>query len=573
MSYFTALGLEEEPFSNSPSPDFFFHVPGRVEVLNLLEVSVRLRRGLNVVLGEVGTGKTTLCRQFIRYLGEDETFVTFLLLDPYFASPMEFLRVFYGMLFRMPAPVDVTEWQLKEDVKAELLHRAVDRNQIVTLILDEGQKIQDHCLELLRELLNFETNQNKLLQIVIFAQDEFKQTLDRYENLVDRLDSLHRLRPLSFLEMRNMIRYRLELAGGGQTPPELFTTGAYWAIYRLTRGYPRKVVTLCHKTMLALLMLGRSKATLAIVYKAAGRNVPHVKWGAAGAACAGCVAAAFLYVMPPSVPEHLQDAAAPLIDVAESRPEAPELAAMPHEVKASAMQQGLEAAAVPDSESSAAEMSMTPSVAPADGEIAAASEAVKEEPLKPAATTAPAAETTVEAPVAAAGSPAAEGKTLGSMPLGKGELLSRAISKVYGAYRTAYLEKLLQANPHISDPDRVAAGTVITYPQIVTAETRDMGEGFWLRLGTYETLQKAAAALDSPDFKGREVRLLPVSDSSGIRFHIVASRLYRKETQARDALTSLPASLQARALIVRDWESGAVLFTDRAVWGESLARR
>lgn len=574
MSYFTALGLEQEPFSNSPTPEFFFHVPGRVEVLNLLEVSVRLRRGLNVVLGEVGTGKTTLCRQFIRYLGEDDTFVTFLLLDPYFTSPLEFLRVFYGMLFRMPAPVDISEWQLKEEVKAELLHRAVDRNQIVTLILDEGQKIQGHCLELLRELLNFETNHNKLLQIVIFAQNEFEKTLNKYENLIDRVDSLHRIRPLNFLEMRNMIRYRLELASNGQKPPELFTTGAYWAIYHLTRGYPRKVVSLCHKTMLALLMLGRTKATLAIVYKASGRNVPHVKWGAAGAVCAGCVAAAFLYVTPPAVSELAHDATAPMMELAdESAPgESSVQSALPE-------QSGSESVEVADDMPEKAPAAAAPPLIPAPGDIAEAAEHgldfVSGDPLMALDAV---AQNDHAAPRRVAAAPAAdkaagEPEILGEMPLSKGELLSKAISKVYGAYRTSYLEKLLEANPHITDPDKVQVGAMIAYPAIVTAGTSDMGEGFWLRLGSYATLDEAATAMESAPYKGREVRLLPVADSSGMRFHIVASKRFRKESQALDELASCPQSLQQQAMIVRDWEPDAVLFTDRAVWGEALARR
>ena len=155
MTYYKALGLSEEPFSNSPSPELFFNLPGRAEILNLLEVSVRLKRGLNIVLGEVGTGKTTLCRQLLRNLGEDKVFLTLLLLDPYFDTPLEFLRVMYSLLYKRPAPPEHSPWLLKEAVKKGLLHLALERNRIVVLVIDEGQKIQDECLELLREFLNF----------------------------------------------------------------------------------------------------------------------------------------------------------------------------------------------------------------------------------------------------------------------------------------------------------------------------------------------------------------------------------------------------------------------------------
>ena len=91
MDYFSILNLNKEPFSNSPDPDYFFDSQQHVSCLQKLELSLRLKRGLNVVIGEVGTGKTTLCRQLLRRFSEDADVESHLMLDPYFGTPHEFL--------------------------------------------------------------------------------------------------------------------------------------------------------------------------------------------------------------------------------------------------------------------------------------------------------------------------------------------------------------------------------------------------------------------------------------------------------------------------------------------------
>ena len=188
MEYFRILNLSKEPFSNSPEPEFFYQSHQHVGCLQKLELAVRLRRGLNVVIGEVGTGKTTLCRQLIRRFGDDDKVETHLLLDPHFSVPMEFLSTIAEM-FNVEGTSDpgVTEWQLREGIKNYLFEEGVNRQKTVVLIVDEGQKIPDFCLEIMRELLNYETNEYKLLQIVIFAQTEFEDSLKRNPGIADRI--------------------------------------------------------------------------------------------------------------------------------------------------------------------------------------------------------------------------------------------------------------------------------------------------------------------------------------------------------------------------------------------------
>jgi len=181
MEYYSILNFKKEPFSNSPEPEFFYSSPQHTGCLQKLELSVRLRRGLNVIIGDVGTGKTTLCRKLIQNFSRSEAdpteIETHLLLDPSFNSAVEFLQTVCSMLGIKDVQGEQSEWQLKERIKNYLFVKGVDEDKIVVLVIDEGQKISSDCLEILREFLNYETNDYKLLQIIIFAQKELKSIL------------------------------------------------------------------------------------------------------------------------------------------------------------------------------------------------------------------------------------------------------------------------------------------------------------------------------------------------------------------------------------------------------------
>ena len=275
MDYFRILNLKKEPFSNSPEPEFFFQSSKHLGCLQKLELAVRLRRGLNVVIGDVGTGKTTLCRQLIlKFAGSEYdsgNTETHLLMDPAFTNPVEFLSaVALTLGISFSADCD-SEWQFKENIKKYLWKKGVDEGKIVVLIIDEGQKLPDFCLEILREFLNYETNEHKLLQIVVLAQREFEQTLKRHKNFADRVNLYYFLEPLNFRETCGMVRFRIEKAGNTGETPSIFTYPGLCALYLATKGYPRKIVTLCHQVILALIIQNRSKAGWFMVRSCAGR--------------------------------------------------------------------------------------------------------------------------------------------------------------------------------------------------------------------------------------------------------------------------------------------------------------
>src|SRR5512147_26552 len=271
MDYFSILNLNREPFSNSPDPDYFYHSRQHLDCLQKLELSLHLRRGLNVIIGEVGTGKTTLCRQLIRRFAQRKEMETHLILDPLFKDSGDFLATVVKLLSGRKVPEGTTDWQAKEFIKHSLFRKGVDQKKITVLIIDEGQKIPAFCLELLREFLNYETNEYKLLQIVIFAQKEFEAIIRQHPNFGDRINLYHLLRPLGLQDTRLMIKFRLEKSSTTPKKLDLFTLPALLAVYRASGGYPRKIINLCHQCILAMIIQNKSKVGYRLVRRSATR--------------------------------------------------------------------------------------------------------------------------------------------------------------------------------------------------------------------------------------------------------------------------------------------------------------
>lgn len=164
-SYLELLNLTREPFSNSPDPDAYYRTPTHEDCLNRLEIAIRLRRGLNVVLGEVGTGKSTLCRCLLRSLNEQSGIDVFLLLDAGFEDADEFVRHLCELFAGQRPPEGVARRECISVIQNRVFDKALEQNRNLVLFIDEGQKLSPAALEVLRELLNFETNTEKLLQI------------------------------------------------------------------------------------------------------------------------------------------------------------------------------------------------------------------------------------------------------------------------------------------------------------------------------------------------------------------------------------------------------------------------
>ncbi|MCM8800430.1 MAG: AAA family ATPase [Candidatus Omnitrophica bacterium] len=255
MSYYRILGFEKEPFSTSPDPDFFYLSKEHQTALTNILIELRLKRGLSVILGDIGTGKTTLSRKLIQELKARGDFIFHIILDPSFDDEYMFLtslvRNFEIALPSSDKPATILD--LREAVERFLFQKGVSENKIITLIIDEAQKLSDASLEVLRVLLNYETNEFKLLQLVLLGQLELHAKIMNIPNFFDRISFKYTLNPLDFAEAKEMIEFRIRQAGY-KASMHLFLEEAIRQIYQYSRGYPRQITMLCHKCLKNLVL-------------------------------------------------------------------------------------------------------------------------------------------------------------------------------------------------------------------------------------------------------------------------------------------------------------------------------
>lgn len=517
MDYFRILHLKREPFSNSPEPDFFFESDQHQGCLQRLELSIRLRRGLNVVIGDVGTGKTTLCRRMIQQLGSSEEardkISTRLVLDPDFGTPAECLQAISAS-FGLKVPDDpATEWQLRENIKNYLYQRGVDEDKITVLIVDEGQKLSSASIEILREFLNYETNEFKLLQIVIFAQKEFEETLRKHPNFTDRVNLLYRLQPLGFRQTQAMVSFRLARAGGPDGTPKLFSKPALWAVYFATGGFPRKIITLCHEVLLALIIQNRASADWSLVW-----------------ACAKRLA---------------------IYDRARLRPLKAALA-----VVALLVLGGL--------------LLQAPDIAGVFGTAKKQAAAVIPEVSQPAQAVTVAAKPAVMAPPAVQTKPAphapAEAKTLpqslGEIAIDRGGTVWWILSDVYGQWNLGVYHAFQKANPEVENLNRVHAGRVLSFPAVPAANPA-AHKGIRVELAGGSSLNEAYRVLRRTQNQVKDVKLLAHwNGRQGTAYSIVSGERFQDEASAKGYIRQLPAQLRNGARVLNGtWEPDTVFFS------------
>ena len=270
MSYFKLLGLEREPFSTSPDPQFFFLSAAHRAALYRLRISVKLQRGLCLLLGDVGTGKTTLSRRLAQVLPQDGPIDLHVLLNPYVTSEEQFLAALMET-FHLEMPASPSVRTMLGAIERHLFTRGVEKGRIVTLIIDEAQQLPLAALELLRGLLNYETQDVQLLQLILLAQTDFLPTLRGIRNLWDRMSLRYVLNPLDERETKELIHFRLAQAGFRSREP-LFADEAIREIYYATQGYPRRIALLCHDALERLVMDSQPTVSVDLIRRLAGRE-------------------------------------------------------------------------------------------------------------------------------------------------------------------------------------------------------------------------------------------------------------------------------------------------------------
>jgi MSHA biogenesis protein MshM len=250
--YSDHFGLRELPFGITPDTSYFFSGPRSQEALNTLLVAARNGEGFIKITGEVGTGKTLLCRKFMATLDAD--FVTAYIPNPYL-EPRALMMALADEL-EVVLEKDVDQHRLLKSITHRLLVLAREGKRVV-LCIDEAQAIPVESLEALRLLTNLETEKRKLLQIVLFGQPELNRNLalDSIRQLAQRITFHYHLGPLSRDDLDYYIAHRLRVAGFDGA--RLFERGAVAQLFAASGGVPRLVNILAHKAL--MLSYGQGK--------------------------------------------------------------------------------------------------------------------------------------------------------------------------------------------------------------------------------------------------------------------------------------------------------------------------
>lgn len=244
--YEAHFGLQEAPFALTPNTRYFLRAPSHADALELLLVALQEREGFIKIVGEVGTGKTLLCRLLLNEL--EQRACTAYIPNPHLTPDTLYEAVAEEL------GVDVSQCANTHRILKALTQRLIElamEQRPVVLVIDEAQAMPEPTIEALRLLTNLETESAKLLQVVLFGQPELDALLekDSLRQLRQRITFHYRLMPLDRDAIGQYLRHRLSQAGynGG----ELFTSGAMKLICRASGGVPRLVNVLAHKAMLA----------------------------------------------------------------------------------------------------------------------------------------------------------------------------------------------------------------------------------------------------------------------------------------------------------------------------------
>jgi general secretion pathway protein A len=242
--YLEHYGLKEEPFSITADSSLFFQSKNHKEALHTVIYGIRQKKGLILLTGEVGTGKTTLCKVLLKLISQE--FKTSLILNPFF-NPSQLLKAIiedFGIELSRFSKLDMIS-----SLNRFLIDTA-NSNSNAVVILDESQNLTPRQLEQIRLLSNLETEKHKLLQLVLVGQPELREKLQipALRQIKQRISVNYHIQPLTKQEMQEYINFRLE---NSRAQNIRFNPDTYGYIYDFSKGIPRLINVLCDRTLLA----------------------------------------------------------------------------------------------------------------------------------------------------------------------------------------------------------------------------------------------------------------------------------------------------------------------------------
>lgn len=243
--YYKYYGLKEAPFNLTPNSSFFFNSPKHTEALDSLLYAINNRKGFVVITGEIGSGKTTVCRTLLNKLDKNTEIA--LITNTHVNSKDLLLTLLEDL--EIDFDPGWSKARLLSALNDYLITQA-QRNNNVVLIIDEAQNLKPSVLEEVRMLSNLETETDKLIQIILMGQPELKDKLamNKLEQLRQRIAVYYHLSPLSEQETWEYVNYRLKIASGSNR--KYFEDDALHMVYQFSKGVPRLINQICDFALL-----------------------------------------------------------------------------------------------------------------------------------------------------------------------------------------------------------------------------------------------------------------------------------------------------------------------------------
>lgn len=244
--YLEHFKLEKFPFDLVPNTEFYYNLPEHQKALNVILIGLKNGEGFIKIIGEVGTGKTLLCRKVLNALNQD--YVTAYIPIPDL-NPTDF-----KLMLAKELSIDIHPGDHPGLVLDQLQKKLIELNsqgKKVVVLIDEAQSMSDESLETLRLLSNLEAESHKLIHIILFAQPELDERLQKknLRQLQQRITFSHYLKTLKFSEMKEYVRFRIVKSGNFQE--KLFNRACMNLLFKYSKGVPRRINTLCHKSLLS----------------------------------------------------------------------------------------------------------------------------------------------------------------------------------------------------------------------------------------------------------------------------------------------------------------------------------
>lgn len=256
------FGLIEEPFSISPNPRYLYLAPQHQEALLQCQYTIESKKGLAIINGDIGTGKTTIARHIYQKYMDNEDYALAMMITPDLKTDTAFLRSImaeYGVAPKRSHAASVAAFK-------RFANQSHEHHKNLVLLVDEAQQMTPKMMEVVRVFLNFETDEEKLVQIILFGQNELSTMVDGMRAIKSRAWVFGSLSSMNVGTVKDMIEFRWRAAGGKDAPFPLETVQE---IFNYSHGLPREINKLCNVSLGRAFLLGADQVHPTMVVAAA----------------------------------------------------------------------------------------------------------------------------------------------------------------------------------------------------------------------------------------------------------------------------------------------------------------